>query len=594
MMDLKSMLNDASNQRQPPRLHTPQSSYDHGIAIAKAKANPNPIAIDAQSERPSPYPPPHPSSDQRQSANGSYFNLQSPHQQQSAIAASASTPTVASQPSFAHSPGPHGPVQTPRDNNPPPHHYHPPFVPSPSNSAPYPPTPGSVQYQQTPSSASTYHHPGGPSAFNLQSPRDEIAVTNGHAHSNSRNISPHAQFHPTPATPLGPPVTYPRPSPHAHRPLSQGQEGYRRLSVGSVGSSHSREYIQSGVAPQPIHSRSGSIQRTFSGDVRERERSIESVSPKTIPKAAPKKQRQTSTGRYSDVPVDIYPLAPSQPVFAPSVNATAQSTPDRVLDVLHNDATPKSSSASVEPKGPPQYQPARPSPGAGPANNMTPQSTHSPLSQQMNSPAATQTSLKRNASHLSSVPSTPQPPRKRPRPNDFPLWAESARDRPVKFIRARPPATPVTAVAMAPTPPLPAPPLPSASYIKSEPPMKQEIQVTNGQGQSQPPSAAHNPDEPRWEVSITTVMPYEDLTKRVCDWIVHWLLNATPPSNGAMFEIEAKVGAIFDEQTDMRLQLPVETETVFNREKYRGRTSFKSSMNIVSLVCNGVRFASDR
>lgn len=118
MMDLKSMLNDASNQRQPPRLHTPQSSYDHGIAIANANANANPIAIDAQPERPSSYPPPHPSSDQRQSANGSYFNLQSPHQQQSAIAASASTPTIASQPSFAQSPGPHGPVHTPRDNNP--------------------------------------------------------------------------------------------------------------------------------------------------------------------------------------------------------------------------------------------------------------------------------------------------------------------------------------------------------------------------------------------------------------------------------------------------------------------------------------------
>jgi hypothetical protein len=557
------MLNDSSNQRQPPRLHTPHSSYDHAIAIAN----------DAHPDRPSSYPPPHPSSDYRQSANGSYFNLQSPHQHHSAVA-SASTPTVAAQPIFAQSPGPHGPVHTPRDNIPPTHHYHPSFVPSPSPSGPYPPTPGSAHHQQTPSTASTYHHPGGPSAFTVQSPRDEIAVTNGHAHSHSRNISPHTQFHPTPATPLGPPVTYPRPSPHAHRPLSQGQESYRRSSVGSVGSAHSRDYIQSNVpAAQATHSRSGSIQRTYSGDVRERERSIESVSPKTIPKAAPKKQRQTSTGRYSDAQPDMYNSAPPQPVFTPNVNATAQSTPDRVLEVLQNDATPKSSSASVEPKIAPQYQPARPSPGAGPPNNMTPQSAHSPLPPQMNSPATTQSSLKRNASHLSSVPSTPQPPRKRPRPNDFPLWAESARDRPVKFIRARPPAAPVTTIATAP------------SQIKSEPVVKQEIQtpqVTNGQGQSQAPSSGNNPDELRWEVSITTLMPYEDLTKRVCDWIVHWLANAATPSNGAMFEIEAKVGSICDDQTGLRLNLPVETETVFNRDKYRGRTSFKSSMNIVS------------
>ena len=116
--------------------------------------------------------------------------------------------------------------------------------------------------------------------------------------------------------------------------------------------------------------------------------------------------------------------------------------------------------------------------------------------------------------------------------------------------------------------------------------MKQEIQtpqVTNGQGQSQGPSSGNNPDDLRWEVSITTLMPYEDLTKRVCDWIVHWLANAATPSNGAMFEIEAKVGSICDDQTGLRLNLPVETETVFIRDKCRGRTSFKSSMNIVSL-----------
>lgn len=560
------MLNDSSNQRQPPRLHTPHSSYDHAIAIANAN--------DQHSDRPSSYPPPHPSSDYRQSTNGSYFNLQSPHQHHS-VAASASTPTVAAQPIFAQSPGPHGPVHTPRDNIAPAHHYHPAFVPSPSPSGPYPPTPGSVHHQQTPSTASTYHHPGGPSAFNVQSPRDEIAVTNGHAHSHSRNISPHAQFHPTPATPLGPPVTYPRPSPHAHRPLSQGQESYRRSSVGSVGSAHSRDYIQSNVtaAAQPTHSRSGSIQRTYSGEVRERERSIESVSPKTIPKSVPKKQRQASTGRYPDAQVDIYNSAPSQPVFAPSVSATAHSTPDRVLDVLQNEATPKSSSASVEPKGAPQYQPARPSPGTGPANNMTPQSAHSPLPPQMNSPATTQTSLKRNASHLSSVPSTPQPPRKRPRPNDFPVWAESARDRPVKFIRARPPAAPVTGLTT------------TSSQVNSGPIVKQESQaphVMNGQGQNQGPLPGNNPDDVRWEPSITTKTPFEDLTNRVCDWIVHWLANAATPSNGAVFEIEAKVGAIYDEQTGQRLMLPVETETVFNRDKYRGRTSFKSSMNVVS------------
>jgi hypothetical protein len=57
---------------------------------------------------------------------------------------------------------------------------------------------------------------------------------------------------------------------------------------------------------------------------------------------------------------------------------------------------------------------------------------------------------------------------------------------------------------------------------------------------------------------------------------------ANPPAGGAMFEIEAKVGIIFDEHASQRLSLPVETETLFNRDKYRGRTSFKSTMDIVS------------
>jgi len=127
-------------------------------------------------------------------------------------------------------------------------------------------------------------------------------------------------------------------------------------------------------------------------------------------------------------------------------------------------------------------------------------------------------------------------------------------------------------------------PITTPSQVKSEVIVKQETQtpqVMNGQAQNQGPPPGNNPDDVRWEPSITTITPYEDLTKRVCDWIVHWLANAAPPSNGAVFEIEAKVGAIYDEQTGQRLMLPVETETVFSREKYRGRTSFKSSMNVV-------------
>lgn len=110
------------------------------------------------------------------------------------------------------------------------------------------------------------------------------------------------------------------------------------------------------------------------------------------------------------------------------------------------------------------------------------------------------------------------------------------------------------------------------------------LHIMNGQGHAPaPPAPPAAQDEPRWESSILDKIPYEDLTRRVCDWIFHVIGMANPPVGGAMFEIEAKVGCIFDEQSGHRLSLPVDTETVFNKDKYRGRTSFKSSMDMVRI-----------
>jgi len=118
--------------------------------------------------------------------------------------------------------------------------------------------------------------------------------------------------------------------------------------------------------------------------------------------------------------------------------------------------------------------------------------------------------------------------------------------------------------------------------------VKKEPQLPNGQPQLQivpsVPSIGTTPSEPPWEPSITNVVPVEDLTRRLCAWIYSILGEASEPQGGAVFEIEAKLGSIFDEQASHRLSLPVETEAFFNRDKYRGRTSFKSSMNMVSLL----------
>ncbi|KAK7903638.1 hypothetical protein LTR67_001658 [Exophiala xenobiotica] len=532
-MDLKSMLNDSSSQRQPPRLHTPQSSYDQAAVHTPAY---DPL------ERTSSYPQPLPSSDYKSSANGSYFAVHSPHQH----SASASTPSITGQSIYAQSPGPYGQIHTPREGVAPSQPYQQsPFVPSPSPSGPYPPTPGSAHRHQTPTSATTQNHPGLHTAFTHQSPRDDLN-SNG---TPRVALSPQAQFHPPPATPLGPPVSYPRPSPHQHRPISQGHESYRRSSVGSVGSTQSRDFSQAPYA-HADHSRSGSIQRTYSGDVRERERSIESVSPKTIPRATP--QRQSSAVRYQESMSEGYQSA--QPPYGTGGITQPQGTPDRAIDAQYHEAAARAVSTPSDTRAMPQYQ------GVGPPNIMTPQSTHSSLPAQSSPPITEQPALKRSASHISSVASTPQPPRKRPRRDEIPIWAQSARTKPLRFIKV---------------PPVLAPP-------RSEPVIKTEPQMPNGQVQLHvTPVTSTPPVEVPWEPSITNVTPHEDLTRRMCDWIYSVIGEASPPPGGAMFEIEAKLGCIFDEHASHRLTLPVETETWFSRDRYRGKTSFQSSMNMI-------------
>ncbi|EXJ79337.1 hypothetical protein A1O3_08839 [Capronia epimyces CBS 606.96] len=614
-MDLKSMLNDSSAQRQPPpRLHTTQS-HDHTPI-------PTP-SYESYPDRSQAHPQPLSAAEYRSPANGSYFAVQSPRQQ---ISPPAVTPGIAGQPAYAQSPGPHGQFQTPREGIPPSHPYQPPLAPSPS--IPQPPTPGSVHHYQTPSSAATYHHPGAYAAFNAPSPREDASSSNGSVHPGSRTLSPQAQFHPplAPATPLGPPALYPRPSPYQHRPLSQGQEGFRRLSASSVGSAQSREYNQQ-PRGQSEHSRNGSIPRT-SGEMRERERSIESVSPKTIPKPSPRRASvslpeetrkgsqppaqvssdqgshppaQASSDRGSHPPAQASSDRGSHPPAQassdrgshPPAQASSdqgsnghfhesdgqlresdgqpQEPPNRIDEAHQHETTPKSASTSAEPRATPQHQIYHPSPGTAVVDNTTPQSIQSiqsPFSAHTSPPATVQATLKRTASVVSSANATPQPPRKRRRRDDVPIFARSARSRPLRFIDAPP------AVALARNHPL----------VRKDTPT---YHIPNGQPQDHgiPPADTaenqnQNQNQNRWEPCITNVVPYEDLSRRVSDWIYQTIGMAEAPGAGAVFEIEAKLGSIVDEQTGHRLILPVETEALFNRDKFWGRTSFQTSMTV--------------
>jgi hypothetical protein len=51
---------------------------------------------------------------------------------------------------------------------------------------------------------------------------------------------------------------------------------------------------------------------------------------------------------------------------------------------------------------------------------------------------------------------------------------------------------------------------------------------------------------------------------------------------GTIVEIEAKLGHIIDMDSRDRINLPILTESVLNRENSRFRTSFESNMTVVS------------
>src|SRR2546421_163011 len=93
-----------------------------------------------------------------------------------------------------------------------------------------------------------------------------------------------------------------------------------------------------------------------------------------------------------------------------------------------------------------------------------------------------------------------------------------------------------------------------------------------------------------WEVSISNVIPYEEVTRVVSDFLFNQVVmrddvddGSAGTGHGAHLEIEAKIGHLIDRNTDIRLRLPVMTETVLSQNDPSMRIAFKSSMTEVSL-----------
>ncbi|KAK7205360.1 CYTH-like domain-containing protein [Myxozyma melibiosi] len=77
--------------------------------------------------------------------------------------------------------------------------------------------------------------------------------------------------------------------------------------------------------------------------------------------------------------------------------------------------------------------------------------------------------------------------------------------------------------------------------------------------------------------TFTNVEPYEDLTRRVTSW-VYANVSEMAAEVQAQIEIEAKVGTILSKETNQRLVLPVDTETLLNTDMLAGQIMFESDM----------------
>jgi len=107
---------------------------------------------------------------------------------------------------------------------------------------------------------------------------------------------------------------------------------------------------------------------------------------------------------------------------------------------------------------------------------------------------------------------------------------------------------------------------------------------------AQPELAGQGPLGP-WEPSILNLIPSEEVTRIISDFLFTQVVlrddvGAGPagggPGQGAILEIEAKIGQLIDKNTNDRLKLPVMSECVVSKDDPNVRVNFKSSMTEVS------------
>lgn len=515
----------------------------------------------------------------------------------STVSSSSKDPPVQERPSFA--PPPPTPYASSREsfsaynhnNHQTPHHpsvdtLTSPYTPHSANKPGFPPQPQeppsfAPQRSQSIHSVLSSDPPAPSYSYHAQ---DHSPVAPSHSVP-SQQFSPRAQGS-LPGTPLGPPpASFARNSPSSSslRPQSSGHESQpnqpsspwvRQESYG-----HEQKPLVSPTAQsRHVWQESRSVEQTprqrSTASEKERE---ESASPKTV--ATPGTRYESSAGPPDQQPP--YARCPSQ-----SEERSWKESPTRVLSY--------SSQHQVQPPKPV----SRDSLGSQQALSTPTEDKGYPFPSKMDlTPDAT-------------AGSSPQlPKRKRRRYNEPPIYAQ-------RCARTR---------GTGPTIPNPLPPIPKHARDSSSNPWAARMRSSsiaaaparassvhphtptptksiadgaapvNGPSLNQPPA----PEPPQlgllgpWEPSITGYIPHEDVTKLVCDFLFQHVVlrndvgagpaGSSAVGQGAIIEVEAKLGRHIDLDRGDRLVLPIMTESILNKENSRIRTSFESSMSLVSI-----------
>lgn len=375
-----------------------------------------------------------------------------------------------------------------------------------------------------------------------------------------------------PGTPLGPPPAFSsHQSPSSVRPQSSGRDSPRNNQP----------------SPYVLHEAQGrGVKQT--------------QSPSTSRQISPSSRHSESAAHFPPTGVKQDPPAISSPKVASRQNSIAAASDTPGAAPLHSSEDRKwnESPTGVFPSGPGSDT------RASPVASTHPQTTSSPSASRSGSHP-----LKMEVDQEPTARTENQPPKpKRRRYNEPPIYAQRSvrtKGRCPVIPNPQPPiskharasgdpwasrrqslastagsatttTTPHTARTPALSVPAPAVPVPT---INGPPPRVAAARVQQ-EGSLGP-----------WEPSITGFIPYEEITKQLCDFLFQHVVLRTDVAaaaagsaaagQGAIIEVEAKLGHLVDMDRRERLVLPVLTESVINRES-RLRTSFESKMTVVS------------